>query len=234
MTTFKPRLLEAQTATTRLDALCEFIEFWLGPRQPSFGESDAALSKHPLPEPLKRLYQFAGCWPSKRIPWEWCVPAFSHQDRLLRLEKIRAESDSKIVFAQENQGVWECRTLAGGDDPPVWSYGDNMNENEQWFTGEKLVSDSLSRFLTTFVMQEISLESQVCLAEVEELGVQFESERNLAVPIWIEAPYVWGEDHNYFLWGDVLVAFQCCQPYFAANRPEGIEFLSHYHPRNEQ
>src|SRR4051794_39634246 len=63
MTSFRPRLLEAGTAGARMDALCEFMEFWLGPRRSSFGELARVLEERPLPMPLKRLYEFAGRWP---------------------------------------------------------------------------------------------------------------------------------------------------------------------------
>src|SRR5918998_5674690 len=91
MGTFRPRLLEAGTASARMDALCVFIEFWLGPRRSSYGESARALSERSLPMPLKRLYEFAGRWPH----WEhrgsieaFAVPAFSHQDSLVVLHRL--------------------------------------------------------------------------------------------------------------------------------------------------
>ncbi len=49
MDEFRPKLLEAETAAARVDALCEFIEFLLGPRQPTFGESVSPLYTLPFP-----------------------------------------------------------------------------------------------------------------------------------------------------------------------------------------
>ena len=120
-----------------MDALCEFIEHWLGPRRPSYGESEEALASRSLPMPLKRLYQFAGRWPSVRDdqePMQFVVPAFSHQDYLLTLPKLKVEGD-KIVFLNENQGVWDCRTLPEGEDPPVWRRGDQIDADRNLFTG---------------------------------------------------------------------------------------------------
>ena len=39
MATFRPRLIEAETAGARMDALCAFIQFWLGPRPARVSES---------------------------------------------------------------------------------------------------------------------------------------------------------------------------------------------------
>ena len=158
MGTFRPRLLEAPTAGPRMDALCDFIEFWLGPRQPSCGESAQALSECPLPMPLRRLYEFAGRWPrranQREIGHE--VPAFSHQDSLVTFHRLSRDEGGKVVFLQENQRVWNCRTLPDGEDPPVWCHGDLIDLRGGYSSGEKLVCESLSRFLTTFVLQEIA------------------------------------------------------------------------------
>src|SRR3712207_6894746 len=48
---------------SRMDELERFIRFWLGPRKAGYGEPKKALDRDPLPEPLRRLYAFAGRWP---------------------------------------------------------------------------------------------------------------------------------------------------------------------------
>jgi hypothetical protein len=226
MGTFRPRLLEAETAGPRMDALCAFIPFWLGPRQSSYGESAEALSGRPLPMPLRRLYQFAGRWPHRDHPGpiESTVPAFSHQDGLKALDNLGSAEDGKISFLVENQGNWNCRTLAEGDDPPVWCNGDQVDE-EGDFRGERLVCDSLSRFLTTFVLQELTLGSLLCLWD-EGLSARFASERDAALPVWTGGPYVSGADRDFYLWGDVLVAELGGSPAFAANHDPGVAFLT--------
>jgi len=207
-----------------MDALCEFIEFWLGPRQSEFGESAEALGARLLPMPLRRLYEFAGRWPS----WETnapesVVPAFSCQDSLVALPELKGEGD-KIVFLWENQGVWDCRTLADEDDPPVWCHGDHTDEQGHWFTGEKLVCDSLSRFLVTFVLQEVTLGSKLHLCD-ENLSALFDAERHSVIPVWTNGPYVHESLQNYFLWRDVLVGNLWGDPFFAANSQSGLDFL---------
>lgn len=186
MDAFRPKLLEASTASARMDALCDFIEFWIGPRQPTFGESVSALAKYALPMPLNRLYEFAGRWPNRDHHRPYCVPAFSYQDNLVALEKLKREADDKVVFLYENQAVWSCRTLTEGDDPPVWCYGDQMDEDGQWFNGERLICDSLSRFLATFVLQEITFGSRLYLRD-ENLASRFEATKNSARPLDIQA-----------------------------------------------
>ncbi len=227
MGTFRPRLLEAVTASARMDAICEFIEFWLGARQPSFGETSQAVNERPLPLPLKRLYQFAGCWPHRNHqgPIEYTVPAFSHQDNLLALQSVKHKEDGRIVFLGENQEIWDCLTLSDGEDPPVWCYGDQFDEEGAGFRGEQLVCNSLSRFLTTFVMQELTLGSHLYLTD-EGLKTRFQSERDSAIPVWTDGPYVNGAVHNYYLWGDVLVAELGGDPFLGANHDEGVKFLT--------
>ena len=81
MSTYRPKLMEARDAVSRMDALCEFIEFWLGPRQQSYGEPARALRARSLPMPLERLYEFAGRWPSWEDdgPMQYVVPALSRR-----------------------------------------------------------------------------------------------------------------------------------------------------------
>jgi hypothetical protein len=224
---FHPKLLEAESANVRMDALCEFIEFWMGPRQSAFGESASALAERSLPMPLKVLYAFAGHWPhwDYHGPIEYNVPAFSHQDSLVALGKLKCDADGKVVFLYENQSVWDCRTLVDGNDPPVWCNGEQEDENGNWLRRERLICDSLSRFLTTFVLQEITFGSRLYLRD-ENLANRFEAARASAIPIWTEGVYVHGWQHNYFLWEDVLVANFSGTPFFAANRQAGIDFLT--------
>ena len=227
MSGFRPRIEDATDANVRMDALCEFIEFWLGPRQASYGEPLESLAAHDLPMPLRRLYTFAGRWPAwdKKEPMEYVVPAFAVQDSLVALHSLKPEQDGKIAFLYENQGVWDCRTLVQGEDPPVWCYGDQMDETGSWFTGEKAVSNSLTRFLTTFVLQEISLGSRLYLCD-EGLDDLYASQQDSVIPVWTQGQYVHGSIHNYYLWNHVLVAELWSNHFFCANDEEGVRFLT--------
>ncbi len=224
--TFRPSLIEAVNASARISALFEFIEMWLGPRQPSFGETSQGVNERPLPLPLKRLYEFAGRWPHRdhQGPIEYTVPAFSHQDNLFALQSVQHKEDGRIAFAGENQALWDCLTNSDGEDPPVRCVGDQFDEDGA-FRGEQLVCDSLSRFLTTFVIQELTLGSHVCVID-ESLKARFQSERDSAIPVWTDGPYVSGAVHDYYLWGHVLVAELGGDPFFGANHGEGVKFLT--------
>ncbi|MEW4569716.1 hypothetical protein AB1L88_17770 [Tautonia sp. JC769] len=220
-------LRDAATPGARMDALCEFVEFWLGPRQSSYGESPRALSERPLPMPLALLYEFAGRWPHRENRGsigKFAVPAFSHQDSLRPLAAITDAEDGKIVFLDENQGVWDCRTLSEGEDPPVWANGDQWDEDGSVFSGERLVCESLSRLLVTFVLQELSCGARICLSD-DGLGERFASERDTSVPVWLEGPYVYGSESNFFLWRGVLVSELWGMTMFSANHDEAIAFL---------
>jgi hypothetical protein len=221
MADFRPQLLEATNASARMDALCKFVEHWLGPRRSAYGEPSSALAGRSLPMPLQRLYEFAGRWPNwnYRHLIEWNVPALSHQDSLVNVENLSYASDQKVIFLVENQGGWDCRTLAAGDDPPVWC----NKEMDLQSTKDNAICDSLSRFLTTFVLQELTLGSRLCKYE-EGSPTHLEVEKNSLVPLW-NGPYVYG-NKDYYLWGDVLVAKLSGKPFFAANRQEGVEFLT--------
>lgn len=225
---FRPGPLEAGTATERADALCAFIEFWLGPRRPSYGEPAEAFRALRLPVPLRRLYEFAGRWPHWKHPegMVYAVPAFSHQDRLVPLNRLTYDEAGKLVFLVENQGVWDCRTLPEGDDPPVWCNGDQFDEDGGSFQGERVVSDSLSRFLTIFVLQELAFGSRRCLCD-EGLDARFAAEKDLATSVWTEGPYVHGKTANFHLWRNVLVADPWGQGelWLSANHEEGLRFL---------
>jgi hypothetical protein len=223
---FRPRLLEAETAKARMDALCEFLQFWLGPRRDEYGEPIEELDRRPLPMPLRRLYEFAGRWPRREgvSPLAFAVPVLSHQDYLLLVDELTTADDGKLIFLRENQGVWDCRTFPKGDDPPVWCFGDHRDEQGQWFRGERVVCDSLSRFLVSFALQELTFGSRLCLFD-DGLTDLFRSESAAAVPIWHGNFYVHGNDWSFLLWGDVLVFDHVEEPFMAANHPTGIAFL---------
>lgn len=229
MKSFQPKLAEADNASMRTAALCEFIEYWLGPRDEKFGEPLSALTSCSLPLPLDRLYRFAGRWPAldTRNESPWAVGAFSCQDTLIPLSKLKTRADGKVAFLAENQECWECRTLASGDDAPVWCEGDSFDVHGKCPNGETLVSDSLSRFLVTFVLQELTLGSRFSLTD-EELSKAFESDKSAAIPMWLKGPYVYGDDTDFFLWNEVLVANLWGGFHFGANHRTGVEFLTNH------
>lgn len=225
MADFVPRLIGAPTAAERMDALCEFIEFWLGPRREEYGVPDHELDTYSLPMPLRRLYQFAGRWPGFHgQESNFAVCAFSRQDSLRSLERLEITDEGRIAFLDENQGNWECSTLVQGDDPPVWCNGDFFDDEGGPHEGDKQACDSLSKFLVTFVLQEITFGSRVTLGD-DALTEQFEAKNAKAIPVWEHGPYVSGSESCFYLWSGLLVANLWGDYCFGANRDEAIDFL---------
>ncbi len=227
-TPFRPKLMAAATPSARMDALCDFMEFWLGPRLPAYSEPVDAVAARPLPMLLRRLYEFAGRWPGlEGRPCKFVVPALGIQDNLVSLPAIKTTDDGKLVFLTENQAVWDCRTLPTGDDPPVWCWGDHDDGRGGWATAERLVCESLSRFLTTFVLQEIVFGSCLWLSD-EGLSAQFDADAASHVPVWTGGPFVPGRDYRFHLWGEVLsMSLQDCDMHvLGANHAGGIRFLN--------
>jgi hypothetical protein len=231
MGNFRPRLLKAETARARMDALCEFIEFWLGPPCSSPGESEWASRERRLPMPLGRLYECAARWADREHPAQrgHFVRIFTYQDWLVAPDHLTYDENGKVIFLEENQQAWDCRTWPEGEDPPVRCYRELADKPGVVHRSEELVCESLSRFLTTFVLQELTIGSRRHLTD-DGLSARFAVERDSAVPIWIDGPYVYGGDHNYnfYLWGRVLVAdFDGDGSFtFATNHEEGVRFLT--------
>lgn len=224
---FQPRIAAAKSASDRMDALCEFIEFWLGGRVGEYGELVNEVNLFSLPMPLRRLYEFAGRWPGfdKRRESKWTVAAFSTQDSLRTLNQLEISDDNRVKFIDENQGCWVCSTLVNEEDPPVWCSGDFSDDDGKPLQGEKKVCDSLSQFLVTFVLQEITLGSRCSLCD-DGLSEQFESARADAIRVWDQGPYVYGSDASFYLWNGVLVADLWGSYFFGANHERAIAFLT--------
>jgi hypothetical protein len=121
-------LLTAKNAEERAKYLNQFIAQWTG----------LALEVQPiegsLPIALRTLLAF-----------RQAVPLLNCQDCLDGSPDIEG---NKVTFICENQHVWQARTLAEGDDPPVW----RDDDDEQ-------VAKHLSEFLVSFVLQELTFGS---------------------------------------------------------------------------
>lgn len=219
-------MMEAGSPQARMAALFEFVTFWVGRRQPEFGETAERLLAHQLPMPLRQLYEFAGRWTRKGKTIEegfrWHL--FAEQDALLPLDDLQVAENGKLIFVAENQGVWDCRTLCEGDDPPVWCCDDQRMENGVWISIERPVGESLSKFLVSFVLQELVLGAPTW-ADSEELEEHFLADFENATPLWLNGPYVDGLRHNIYLWKNVLVGDFAGSVFFAARDKAGEAYL---------
>src|SRR4051812_23583997 len=113
------QLIPDTTPDARLDALKQFLEFWLGPWLPEYGEPSENLERLDLPDPLRRFLAFAGRWPPvdlPRHPNRFCIQdalsTVGHTAYLPRLHTL----DGRLIFVTENQGVWEAGTCETGSD----------------------------------------------------------------------------------------------------------------------
>jgi hypothetical protein len=176
------------TADERLNGLEAFLEFWLGPRRPEYGEPVETLETLHLPSVLRRFYAFAGRWPPA-FP-RYCSSRFGKQDRFLPLEPDSWGSVHRagpyVVFAAENQGGWSVATLAEGEDPIVVVSEDccDGTDSGQWRRLER----PLSHFLVTFVLQETLFSSQ-WIACRENAWQVFEAAGCPIETVWLDGEY---------------------------------------------
>jgi hypothetical protein len=93
----------------RPDPAIEFLRRARGTALDGSGIPASEIAGKPIPAPLRRLYEFCGRW-----------PGLSGQNRLLSPEQLY-EHDGRLVFYEENQGVFVSAFDLGEDDPNVWS-----------------------------------------------------------------------------------------------------------------
>src|SRR4051794_37581850 len=113
MSTFRPGLLEAVTAGTRMDAFREFLELWLGLYRSTPAEPAWVSSEFRVPMPLGRLYECAARLADEEHPFlrGSSIEIFTRQDWLVEPGSLTFDEDGRIIFLHENQAVWDCRTL---------------------------------------------------------------------------------------------------------------------------
>ena len=141
------RFGEEFDSNTRIDALFEFIEYWMGPGKPEYGipiEKDRGL----LPPPLLRIIEFAGNWPGRN------GNLLSNQNFLTN--QVHVSEDERIHVIYENQNVCDWVTEPAQEDPPVWNMGEY---DDEW----KKVNESLTSFLIIHCLYEITFGSRFWL-----------------------------------------------------------------------
>ncbi|MDJ1485520.1 hypothetical protein QNI16_33830 [Cytophagaceae bacterium YF14B1] len=132
-----------------------------------------------LPETLKRVYQIAKSKPD-------ILHKFQKQDYLLDVDELRFYED-RVVFLVENQGCWTCETEIYQADPAIYVNHPQLKKDK---SETKLVHERLSAFLTTFVLQELTLSSEYVFFEIDDLTF-FDEKGLLIQPLWLDAPHVW-------------------------------------------
>ncbi len=222
-------LLSATNASERMDALEAFIEFWYGPRLPSYGEPEERLSRLVLPYPLRRFYAFAGRMP---YPEEFYAEDFFYTGmgghHLYDLDLLETQPDGRVLFFNEYQGDWKGLTLLGEDDPPVWIEGwldinsDRRHEIRQ-------ASDQLSKFLVTHCLMTTIYEdaNHELTSWDPRLATKFKRDLEHAVEIWNaeDINYPWYGGKVFLFREQILVHQSKGQFRFTGSRPEGVAWI---------
>lgn len=215
-----------QGAGDYLFELERFIEYWLGPREDSYGTEPAVLAELSLPGPLLQLYRFAGNWPSPcgRQKANHVVPAFSKQNSLRKAQALNYSSDNEyLIFINENQGVWELITRASGDDPEVWlhypEYGDWQQSRDQWLP----LHPSLAEFLACFCLRELVFGSKELNYDTHLLK-HFQNQPSIT--LWRNARFSDDTSFDFYLYANGAILE--CEGFFASNTQVGIDMLNEH------
>lgn len=180
-----------------------------------------------MPLPLQKVFEFAGNYP---IPndrqWRspsWIGGLFSIQDKLLPIHQMQPV-EGRFEFIRENQGVWSCETIAREVDPPVFSNADSESNSDLHYD---LVCSSLSRFLTTFCLQEIFFRSGYVKFIDSEIQSPNEITVNSLQNLWVNGPYVFKyPTHSFYLCENRLLIMKSYDWYwFGYNEPDAIELI---------
>src|SRR5262249_52671213 len=142
-----------------------------------------------VPPPLRSIYELAGNWPIPHTeqcrPPRWVPGLFGTQDLLLPLDQLAANG-SRFTFIHENQGVWSCETLVNEEDPPVFSDASAVDGSDE---GMREVCPSLSHFLTTFCLHELTFGSQNLFCVDSEPNNPGELVKGDVKGLWIDGMY---------------------------------------------
>ena len=185
-----------------LEELEKFFVYWLGPSGPGFGESESALRGQALPDPLRRLYAFAGRWqhpdPESAL-MTWVLNAGEGFRPLDQLERRRQRGT--LFFADECQANWSCATRARARIPPS---GSKTLRHD--LLPRRRVERSLSRFIVTQSLRVLLAGSRLMVFD-DELARWFCASGSEAVPLWTSArfPYYARGISFYLLRQSVLV-----------------------------
>jgi hypothetical protein len=100
---------QPMTVDRRLYVLDQLVAYWHGTCRNEDGYSEEDLQGSALPDPLRWWYRRGG----RR------AKVLSHQNRLLDPHELTVDSDGRIIFYVENQGVYIWATDSRGEDPVV-------------------------------------------------------------------------------------------------------------------
>jgi hypothetical protein len=182
-----------------IPALLEFIATWVTDLSAKHRVATSLIPPF-VPPPLRAIYELAGNHPVPyteqwRAP-KWIPGLFGTQDRLLPLDQLVVK-DGRFTFVHENQGVWWCETLINQDDPPVFSNASSLDGSDE---GMREVCPSLSHFLTTFCLHELSFGSKHLFCVDSEPQDARELVTGNLEPLWLDGTYAYkGAKYSFLL-----------------------------------
>ena len=221
-----PTAFAFQTASTPdqlMDELERFLIFWLGPWKAEYGEPESALSTQRLPDPLRRLYGFAGRWTREDAETQQTNWVLNTGEGFRRLENLERTRFGTLFFGDECEQNWSCATRTKGADPPAWVKDRCGADLFCW----RRLGRSLSRFLVTLCLRQLVGGSRLMLFDAS-LTQWFLASAETAVPIMIGGPFPYYERGAsfYLLDGSVLAAdFDQDGIALAANDEKGVALL---------
>jgi hypothetical protein len=121
--------LPSADANMRFAILQELVTYWHGSIGAEDGVPDEILDLFPMPQMLRRWYRFAG-----RRSNILSGINFLSDPEALRL------ADDRLVFYRETEGAYFCATRPQGDDPPVFTRGD---DTDPWVLENMALSEHL-------------------------------------------------------------------------------------------
>jgi hypothetical protein len=188
-----------------MPALREFIATWVPDLSPKHRVA-ASLIPAFVPPPLRSIYELTGNWPVPHTdqwrPPRWVAGLFGTQDRLLPLDRL-VENANRLTFVQENQGNWTCETLINKGDPPVFSDAPGIDGSDERM---REVCPSLSHFLATFCLHELTFGSQNLFCVDSEPKDPGELVKGDVKDLWIDGNYAYkGAKYSFLLCNGELI-----------------------------
>jgi hypothetical protein len=197
-----------------LPALKEIFSLFLKTKQVILSGNDR------LPIALRELYAIKDYYDSIKPN----NSLFRHQDHLVLAPEL-SDRDDSFDFLTENQSCWTCATIADHVDPPVYIHSAESIDIE----GRKLISDSLSRFLATYALQELTFELDFKITSLggskEILGLNVKAEE-----LWMNQRYTWGDNNRYNFWliDENCILMDCSITCLATNDKDKFQYFSQH------
>lgn len=189
-----------------IEDLVKFVHFYVRENKEKYKIPFDRIPDY-LPRELKVIYHEFGNFPSHRQPAA-AMPTlplndddtsqlFHNQDSLVYFQHLKEEGN-RVVFAWENQGVWEVETETYNDDPPVYSDA-HLNWSDEIDERKIKICERLSHFLATFCLHELVFGSKNLYSIVDDYNRDdFDRLMEKSKSVWLDGIYVWRDNRLSF------------------------------------